>query len=312
MMLLVVQLAAVTLVGQMKPPTIQNAQPGPTGRRVDQHGFVGNYFPAGKSSPAILILGGSEGGLAESLAGQSRGFQSEGFTVLQVSYFRLPGQNPRLEHIPVEYFADALSWLKQQPEVYAARVGIYGISKGAEAGLLIAARHRDLKAVVAGMPSGVVWPGIVWDSMDANVDSSWSENGKPLPFLPYGQPSQMKSIADVYQAGLDKLSAHPAAVIPVERIAARMLLVCGEADTLWPSCPMARQIESSVRERRGPQVELLAYADAGHAGIGQPLPPGDPRMPNLAGSGGTPEGNNKARIDGWPKIMKFLKAALAL
>jgi dienelactone hydrolase len=311
LMLWVAQFGAAALGAQMKPPPIQNAQPGSSGRRVDQHGFVGNYFPAGKSSPALLILGGSEGGLSEGIAGQSRVFQAEGFSVLQLSYFRLPGQNPRLEHIRMEYFGDALSWLKQQPEVDANRVGVYGISKGAEAAMLIAARHRDVKAVVAGMPSSVVWPGIAWDSMDAAIGSSWSENGKPLPFLPYGQPIQMKSIADVYQAGLNQLAAHPTAIIPVERITARVLLVCGEVDTLWPGCVMARLLESRAREHKGPQVELLAYADAGHGGIGQPLPPGDPRMPALAGSGGTPEGNNKARADSWPRIMGFLKAALA-
>jgi uncharacterized protein len=186
------------------------------------------------------------------------------------------------------------------------------VSKGAEAALLIAARDSEIDAVVAGVPSSVVWPGIAWDATSSTqpLGSSWSEKGQPVPYLPYGKPRQMTKIADLYLEGLTRLGEFPAAVIPVERVRGRVLLVCGEADTLWPSCEMSRAVAARARAHQTPQVTLLAYEHAGHAAIGRPSPAGAPPSPMLAATGGTVEGNHAARTDGWPKVVAFLKEAL--
>jgi dienelactone hydrolase len=129
--------------------------------------------------------------------------------------------------------------------------------------------------------------------------------------LPYGRlEAPPPNIAAVHAAGLTQLGAHPAAAIAVERIRGPILLICGEADTLWPSCPMANQIKQRAARRRGSQVRLLAYRDAGHAVLGPPLPADHPRFSALSGQGGSPEGNNAARADGWPNIVAFLKATI--
>ena len=281
--------------------------PGDTGRRITENGLVANYFPSRQKGPALLTLSGSVGGLT--MNDMPIALQAEGFTVLHLSYFRGPGQNQNAELIPLEYFATALTWLKRQPEVDPARVGIVGVSKGAEAALVVAVRHSELKAIVAALPSSVVWPGIIWDSRTGPISSSWSEQGKPLPHLPHVSYDASKggTMADNYAASLEALESHPESVIPVERIAARILLVCGEADQIWPSCPMARQITNRLRARGRPAATLLAYDDAGHLAFGLPLPPDDPRVTS---SGGTDRGNRTARSDSWNKAIVFLKANL--
>jgi uncharacterized protein len=255
----------------------------------------------------LLTLTGSVGGL--SMNDTAIALQAERFTVLHLSYFRGPGQNQNAELIPLEYFATALTWLQRQPEVDPANVGILGVSKGAEAALVVAARHPELKAVVAALPSSVVWPGIIWDPRPGPISSSWSEQGKPLPHLPHVPYDASKggTMADNYAASLKAFESHPESVIPVERIAARILLVCGEADLFWPSCPMARQIQNRLRARGRPAATLLAYDDAGHLAFGLPLPPDDPRVTT---SGGTDRGNRTARSDSWSKTIVFLKANL--
>ena len=115
----------------------------------------------------MLTLTGSVGGLT--MTDTSIALQAEGFTVLLLSYFRGPGQNPNAELVPLEYFATALAWLRRQPEVDSARVGIVGVSKGAEAALVVAVRHPELKAVVAALPSSVVWPGITASGYRGNA-----------------------------------------------------------------------------------------------------------------------------------------------
>jgi dienelactone hydrolase len=288
---------------------VQVVPPGETGRRITEDGLLANYFPAARRAPAVLLLAGSVGGLPPGMNNAAKALQSEGISTLYLSYFRGPGQNPRLELIPLEYFATALAWLKRQPEVDADRIAIVGGSKGAEAALLVAVRHPELKAVIAGMPSSVVWTGIVWGGSDTPIASSWSERGTPLPHLPHTpfDASQGATMAENYSASLAMLPKHPEAAIPVERIAGRVLLVCGESDRLWPSCPMARQIEARLREHRRPAATLLAYADAGHAVFGLPTALDDPR---LTSQGGTPQGAFAALSDSWDKAIAFLKASL--
>jgi uncharacterized protein len=299
---------AVTAQNRVAP--VQMTPPGETGRRITDDGLLGNYFPARQRGPAVLMLGGSAGGLVPETNRAAMALQGEGFSAFHLSYFRAPGQNPRVELIPLEYFSKALAWLRRQPEVDPARVAIIGSSKGSEAALLVATRDPQLKAVIAALPTSVVWPGIVWEGSPVGVGSSWSEGGAPLPHLPHVAYDASKggTMADNYAVSLKAFAQHPEAMIPVENIRGAVMLVCAEADQMWPSCPMARQLEQRLRAHGRPAPMLLAYRDSGHAAFGLPLPEGDPR---LTGGGGSPQATNAARADSWPKAVAFLKANVA-
>jgi dienelactone hydrolase len=310
-LLLLVAAVALTLYFAPWVPAVQLAEPGATGRRVAEGGLLGNYFPGSGEGrrPAVLLLGGSEGGLGESTQRVALALQAEGFSVLQLSYHRAPGQPRDLEMIPLEYFSAAITWLQRRPEVDPGRIGIAGASKGAEAALLAATRDPRIRAVVAAMPSSVAWQGSSLDR-GGTFGSSWSEGGRPLEHLSYGRWRWWRSMTPILSDTLADLPRHPGAAIPVERTAARVLLVCGEADTLWPSCPMARQVERRARAHGRPRVLLLAYPDAGHSVFGLPREPSEAGYSRLGSLGGSNEGNNRARRHGWPFVVAFLKAAL--
>jgi acetyl esterase/lipase len=298
-------LTAIHAQPQQIPPVVV-APPGETGRRVTDDGLVGNYFPASRRGPGVLVLAGSVGGLSVPANDFSKALQAEGYNVLHLSYFRAPGQSPHLELFPLEYFDTALAWLRRQPEVDAARIGIIGMSKGAEAALLVAVRHPELKAVIAALPSSVVWPGIVWEGTTEKIRSSWTERGQPLPHLPHVPYDARKggTVADNYAESLKMFTQHPEAGIPVERIAGPLFLVCGELDEVWPSCPMARQIQDRLREHRRPEATLLAYKEAGHRAFGAPLPPGHPALAK-------DENLNTVLVDVWKRALAFLAAHLS-
>jgi len=293
-------------------PAVVVTDPGPDGRRIDTPGLFANYYRgrgAGRR-PAVLIFGGSEGGIGANVTRDARALAAEGYAVLNISYFRAPGQSKAIVLIPLEGFTRALDWLRQQLEVDPSRLAVMGASKGGEAALLVATRHPELKAVVAGMPSSVAWAGYSWETFGSK-ESSWSENGRPVPFLPYGKADFGKgfSLLKIYQAGLATLPQHPDAIIPIERSGATVLLICGKADTLWPSCPMAYQIHDRAVKNGHPVVTVLAYPDAGHAVQGLPEADGNKDFDGLGSLGGSATGNNAARRDGWPKTLAFLKAA---
>lgn len=302
------------LAAQPWGPPVELVEPGTGGTPIRLPDLVGNYYlgagpEAGSGRrPGILLLGGSEGGLGAAVDGQARLLAREGFTVLALAYYRLPGQPQRFELIPLETFTHALDWLKAHDGVDPTRLAIMGTSKGAEAALLVASRRSDVGAVVAAVPSQVAWQGFDWSFAPVNT-SSWSEGGKPVPYLP------IKTVGwngDIYGPSLANAAKYPEAAIQVERIATPVLLLCGEEDRLWPSCPMARAIKARRDGADGALVTtLLAYPNAGHFGVGPALPEGQEVPAMITMFGGNKEGNVAARADGWPRTIAFLKEALA-
>lgn len=303
---------AYMLTADPKPAKIVEA--GPTGQRIAADGILANYYPAKGpgAHPAILLLGGSEGGLGKDIGAQALALQAEGFTTLQLAYHNAPGKSAKLKNIPLEDFYKGLDWLKKQRGVDVGRVGIVGYSKGAEAGLLVATRYPGIRAAALGMPSSVVWDGMSGENyMFGSFNSSWSEKGEPVPHLAYkGQPGR-DGLMPVFEGGLKELGTNPDAIIPVEKFRGKLLLVCGEAEKLWPSCPMTDQIAARAKAKGAPAPVILRYKDAGHGAMGVPFAdPADAKR-WVGFGGGSEAGNIAARADSWPKILAFLKAALA-
>jgi hypothetical protein len=95
-----------------------------------------------------------------------------------------PALPPAFADIPVERLEQAREWLAQQPEVDGKRIGVMGTSKGAEVALLAGTKMPWIRAIVAMVPTDVVWegwgPGVV-----PGTRSSFAWKGEPFPFVPY-------------------------------------------------------------------------------------------------------------------------------
>ena len=280
------------------------------GRRVNGEEWFGNYYPAGSNDPrpGILVVGGSEGGLHHQVDRDARALNREGYSVLAISFFRGPGQRAELALVPLELFQRALNWLCDQQEVDGERLAVVGMSKGAEAALLVASYRPDLTAIVAAVPSSVVWPGFDWSRFRGLKESSWSLNDKALPALPYGRFLWAKGVRSIYEGGLAELSAHPEVVIPVERSKAAMLLICAGRDQVWPSCPMAEQVAARILEHGGKPATILSYPDADHGVFASALEAGD--KPRRFGFGRPADGNLEAQADSWRRGLEFLQENL--
>lgn len=291
------------------PPSAPAAVPAPPTQELREAGLVADYFaadPATASPGAIIVLGGSEGGLGGS-RNLARRLAAAGFDAIAVSYFGEAGQSSRLDQIPIEPIARAREWLEARPGPDEA-IAVLGVSKGGELALLTASRDPGIKAVVAAVPAHVVWQGI--DLQGGMTGSSWTAGGVPLPYVPYDLSNGFVSVHALYAGSL--ASAPAEAEIPVEQIAGPILLVSGQADTLWPSTEMANRIERRLQANSFPHgVTHLAYPDAGHAVFGAPVRADTPGLERVLSVGGTIDGLVAARADGWPRMLAFLKDALA-
>ena len=214
---------------------------------VTANGLVAElYTPADAQErlPALIVLGGSRGGLDERTAWEAKTFAEHGYAALHLAYIVGPGLPTALHLIPLEYFKAASDWLRAHPDVDPNRIGIVGTSIGGLAALLVAAHYPEFKVVVSAVPSSVVW-----STFSSARTSMFSLAGQPLPYLPYGVIGGSQNL---YDDGLNALARHPDAIIPVEQIQGPLMVICGKLDSLWPSCRMSAQSSLAWRLTSSP------------------------------------------------------------
>ena len=219
--------------GQARPTGSHGAPPPQGVTRIDvrEGGLYGElYVPAhARPLPAIILMGGSEGGVA-TISGMAAGFAKQGYATLALAYWAEEGLPKTLELVPLEYFDRAVDWLKARPEVNPRAIGAIGWSRGSEAVLLLGSRNPDVRAVVAVAPSGIVWQGLSYSNAPGRA--AWTVDGKPLPYLTpvavaYRPDALLRS---VFIAALPQADARPETGIPVEKIHGPVLLISGKDD----------------------------------------------------------------------------------
>lgn len=280
----------------------RNVAPGVRISRVRTDGLVGTYYEptGGGRHPAFIVLGGSGGGISPP-AGPAGGLASRGYAVLALAYFGAEGLPRALSNIPLEYFGAALNWLGAQPSVDPTRIGVLGVSRGAELALLLGAMYPAIHAVVAYVPSNVVNRGCC----DQTSQVAWTIGGRALAPMPRQMPARGRMQMPYMEP------ARPE--IQVENIKGPILLISGKDDGVWPSAEMAGKVMARLRSKHFEYAyESLVYDKAGHA-ITRPYASTmelDSRRHPLTGRivslGGTPAGTAKAREDSWRKILAFV------
>jgi dienelactone hydrolase len=263
---------------------------------VRADGLVGVFYepPGDGRHPAVLVLGGSGGGIPPAL-GPAGGLASRGYAVLALAYFGVEPLPRALSNIPLEYFGTALRWLAGQPSVDAGRIGVLGASRGGELALLLGVVYPSIRSVVAYMPSNVVWRGCC----DLSTAVAWTVAGRPIAMMP---PPGRRLATDVERAE-----------IHVEKIHGAVLLISGKDDGVWESAPMADKI--AVRLKRGDfpyPFQSLTYDHAGHS-ITRPYESTmnlngrrHPLTGRVVHAGGTPAGTAKAREESWRQMLGFV------
>ena len=299
-----------------RPIVVDDA--GPMGERVQIGGAPANFYPGTGDGPrpAILLLGGSEGGLKETRNVFARQLAAEGYSVLYPGYTATGEANRAFNMVPLEIFDASLGWLAARSDIAPGPVAAIGHSKGAEGALLLASRDPRIGPVIAAMPSDVVWQGFSFDQIDmSDLVSSWSAGGEPLPYARYQMLAWYEwftgaTMLDMFESSRAAVARESDSLIRIEEASGPVLLICGEQDNLWPGCDMARNLEQRADTAGGPDVALLSYADAGHWGFGASSDLAEDDTKFLGRMGGTADSDMAARRDQWPKILEFLEQTL--
>ena len=209
------------------------------------------YDPQPQRAPAVLMLGGSEGGRFGAAHPMVQGLHQGGFHVARVAYFGTPDTPPHLDRIALDPFDDLIATLSADPLVDARCIFVLGASKGGELALLLAADNPRLTAVAALVPAYVVFQS---SRITLQRHASWRRGDVPLAFVPYPRLSMatlrgvlgLSGYRDMHEAALANDSAVAAAMIPVERITAPLFLAGSSDDTIWPSDNMVQEIATRL------------------------------------------------------------------
>ncbi|MDX6365584.1 MAG: uncharacterized protein QOK30_660 [Nocardioidaceae bacterium] len=247
----------------------------------------------------VLALLGSSGRMDVERA---RFFASHGAHGMALRWFGGVDQAPGICEIPLEVFVRALDRLSEEP---VDTLAVVGLSKGAEAALLLACVDRRVGLTVAISPPSVVWAN-VGPGPDGQVTpyrSSWTWRGEPLPFVPYDDDWEPPETAGpvaystLYRRSLARDAAvAEAAAIPIEEAEGDLVLVAGRGDRLWPSAESAQAL-AERRVKGGKQVEVILNDQAGHSPLwpGQPVPEPSTTLDR----GGSPEADAELGSAAW-------------
>jgi dienelactone hydrolase len=283
--------------------------PGVTSKLLEEDGLRGVWLlpPGDGPHPAVIVLGGSEGGLPVRSAALL--LASHGYATLALAYFGVPGLPRGLVNIPLEYFGKAIAHVRAAIDPRNDFVAVYGTSRGGELALLVASLYADIRAVVAVVPSGVI-VGAFGPSApgDLRPRGAWTLAGKALPDMGQNNRYANSGGADPVQRFLNSmrdLDAVERATIPVQLIKGPVLMVSGRDDQIWPSFELAEIARRRLEGHNHPwPFEHISYPDAGHR-----MAP--PYAPTTAALGGTPKGQIEANVAYWRRTLDFLAEAEA-
>lgn len=197
------------------------------------------------------------------------------------------------------------------------KVGLWGISKGAELALLAGSLLLGLvNAVIAVAPMNIVCQGFAKEKGISFVPgSSWSFHGEEVPYSSYGMEKfplghilwKSLRIRDVtmYDLYLPLVqNPDPAAVIQVEKITGPVLLISSKMDNMWPSELAAKQITKRLQEHNFPYFyQHLSYDYGEHMFV--PMEFGQTKL-FKGDSGKNEEPGLKARMDSLVKTLEFV------
>ena len=268
--------------------------------------------------PLLIVVPGSGGSFIPSE--KLFGLVLSGYDVLSIAYFGEKNLPKMIELIPLEYLQKVVLWSKSK--FSGRKIVLLGISKGAEYSLAFASNFDLIDGLICYSPSSFILPNHIGLQDEGMQKSSWSLNGKELPF------AELKSFNDkagkiIYKKYIDLIFGNREQMmksrIKVENIKCNLLLLSGKEDLVWPSSKMASMLKTEAEKSDEEyKVKQISYENCGHQFVWfdekEPKTRTEYQSMNLTGIkkhkflyGGTHEGTIRAMVNSRNEVISFLK-----
>ncbi|XP_029903719.1 acyl-coenzyme A thioesterase 1-like [Myripristis murdjan] len=263
------------------------------------------FLPPGKGPfPGILDLYTFGGGICEPRASL---LASKGFAVLALAYYvfqDLPKTPPK--HVDLEYFEEALTFLKRHPQVQGPGIGILSSSHGCTFTL-------SMSSFLSGISASVCINGCTLITL------------KPLHYKDIVIPPHMPNLKNIKitDSGLLDVSTcvsdpilemNQDSLIPIERASCQFLFAASEDDRNWNSPLFAKRATEMLRNHGKETFELVQYPKAGHLLEVPYMPHCSSGFHGAVGTavvfGGEPKAHSEAQLDLWLRVQEFFRKHL--
>lgn len=295
---------------------------------IREDGLVGTFFHSADldRQPGVIVLSGSGGGVSEHHAAL---LASHGYATFALAYFAIENLPKELANIALEYFEKGIDWMRLQSVVDSEKLAVMGWSRGGELALLLGATFPQIKAVVAFVPSSVIWSGV---TKDGKTKPAWTHHGKALPFVHNRERAGISSdradseihmrsdlpirLTPYFLRAMEDRAAMKKAVIRVEKINGSILLISGQDDQMWPSSKFSEMVVERLAKYNHPYpFKHISYKGAGHMIRPGHLPKTftqirHPITSGLFELGGNAKNNAFASSDSWSNTVDFLNKNL--
>ena len=204
--------------------------------KIEKTNWDGILYEAnGRKDKVMIVMSGSDGGLkyAKKMA---QYLADNGVASLALALFGTKHTGKALECIPLERVGEVLEWLEARGY---EKIGIEGLSKGAEYALAAAVRYPRLSCVIVKTPSWYYSEGLVKKQPAGHCCWTWKE--KEMPYTPYRKRRfhLLKMLREAGEFNLMSINTGkkvvPESEIPIEKIHAPILMFSTKVDTVWPS-----------------------------------------------------------------------------
>ncbi|XP_070829530.1 acyl-coenzyme A thioesterase 1-like isoform X2 [Chaetodon trifascialis] len=264
------------------------------------------FTPPGRGPfPAVLDLYTLGGGLSEKRASL---LASRGFVVLTVALYGHDDMPKNIREVHLDYFEEAIKFLKKQDQVGNKGVGVISLSKSGDLALSVASYLPGVEATV-------------WiNGCSANTALPlYYKRSQLLPALMFDltklMPTESGAMITKYAVHNPLAEENKGSLVPVERAEGRFLFVASEGDLNWDSKGYMDEMVERLKRHGKENFESVCYPAAGH----YLEPPYGPYCPSsihgLVGKpvlwGGEPRSHAAAEVHMWKKIQEFFRSHLS-
>ncbi|XP_058488072.1 acyl-coenzyme A thioesterase 1-like [Solea solea] len=264
------------------------------------------FTPPGRGPfPSVLDLYTFGGGLSEKRAAL---LASRGFVVLTVALYGHDDMPKNITEVHLDYFEEAIRFLKKQDKVGSRGVGLTSLSKSGDLALSAASYlpHVDATVWINGCSANTAMP-------------LYYKKNRILPALQFDAsrliPTESGAVMVKYGMHDPVAEENKATLVPIEKATGRFLFVAAEDDLNWDSKAYMDEMVERLKRHGKENFESVSYPDAGH----YLEPPYGPYCPSsfhgVVGKpvvwGGKAGPHAAAEVHLWKKIQEFFREHLS-
>ncbi|XP_068564311.1 acyl-coenzyme A thioesterase 1 [Cebidichthys violaceus] len=262
------------------------------------------FVPPGKGPfPGIVDMYIFGGRLTEPRASL---LANKGFVVLALAYMGYEDLPKKPKKLDLEYFEEAVTYLRKQPEVKGPGIGIMSISHSGGLAMSMSSFLSGISATVC-INSCIANTVIPLHYKDTVIS--------PLP--PVMKNIRITDSGLLYvRDGLSdpSLEKNRASLFPIERASCHFLFAVSEDDHNWNSVFFAKQAAATLRNHGKEHFQVVTYPKAGHFLEVPHMPHCPSGFHGAVGTevmfGGEPKAHSEAQLDLWERVQEFFKSHL--